>query len=859
MKNIFFWGFFLVLINISTNLYSQKYTITGHITDASNGDPVPFASVSLKGINKGAVSTFEGNFKFSTDILTDSLFVSSMGYAIKYKALDKTALNQHLEIIIAPATNNIMEVVIRSGENPAFKILRGMQRNKKKNDRKQLSAFEYDAYTKIELDVDNIQEKMKKRKVMQQIQGAIDSFEKIKGEDGKAIIPVFISESASKFYYNESPQRKKEIIQKNSIKGVGVRKDGIVSQLIGGNLLANYNFYDNYVPFLGKDFASPVGENWKTNYKYYLADTIELDEHPCYIVEFDPKNPKDLVFTGKMYVDTATFALVQIDATIGSDANLNYIDKIKIQQTLEKTTEGAWLPAKTRFLIDIKELTQKSAGMLAKIYISNSNFVINQPKPLSFYDQSVETLEGANEPAGAEFWAKTRAEAWSAQDILASKLIDTIKNVPIVRTYIDIAEIVTSGYKRFSKFDIGPYISTFAYNNYEGLRIRLGARTNAGFSKHLTLKGYLGYGTKDNDWKYNAQADYLFSKKHYTIAGIRYTKELERMGLTPELIGENKLFYAFTRWGNKFAGAFDRRETEVYLKTEPSKSLIVKATLTTSDFDPRFPFQYRTDPDKGMASPLANSFTNSFVTLDLRYAQNENFIMDGNERISLGTKRIPVISFQYQHGLKGFMGGAFSYHKFSGKIHQSFRVGTLGRSEYTLSGGYIPSKLPAPLLFPHVGNEVPLYNKVAFNTMRFFEFVSDKYVSLNYNHNFEGIFFNRIPLIKKLKWRFVATSNLLFGKQRQENKDIMQAIERDANGEFVNDYFRKPKFLKSKGYIFQSLNPVIPYAEVGYGIDNIFKIFRIQALHRLSYLDHLGNNEKKPSRFFVKASVHFSF
>ncbi len=844
---------------LATSSIAQKYIVTGHIIDASNGDPVPFASISLKGINKGAVSTFEGNFKFSTDILTDSLFVSSMGYAIKYKALDKNASTQHLEISILPITNNMMEVVIRAGENPAFKILRGMQRNKKKNDRKQLTAFEYDAYTKIELDVDNIQEKMKKRKVMQQIQGAIDSFEKIKGEDGKAIIPVFISESVSKFYYNESPQRKKEIIQKTNIKGVGVRKDGIVSQLIGGNLLANYNFYENYVPFLGKDFASPIGENWKGNYKYFLADTTEIDEHPCYIVEFDPKNPKDLVFTGKMYVDTSTFALVQIDATIGSDANLNYIDKIKIQQTLEKTTEGAWLPAKTRFLIDIKELTQKSAGMLAKIYIANTNFVVNKPKPTSFYDQSVETLEGASETASSEFWAKNRAEAWSAQDILASKLIDTIKNVPIVRTYIDIAEIVTSGYKRYNKFDIGPYISSFAYNNYEGLRIRAGIRTNTGFSKYLTLKGYLGYGTKDNEWKYNAQADYLLSKKHFTKVGIRYTKELERMGLTPELIGENKLFYAFTRWGNKFSGAFDRKETELYIKTEPTKSLIVKATLTTSKFDPRFPFQFRSKPNMGSDSPLEKRFTNSFVTIDLRFAKNENFIMDGNERISLGTKRIPVISFQYQHGLKGFMGGQFTYDKFSAKLHQSFRVGTLGRSEYTLEGGYIPSKLPAPLLFPHLGNEMPLYNRVAFNTMRFFEFVSDQFVSLNYNHNFEGIFFNRIPLIKKLKWRFVATSNLLLGKQRQANKDVMANLDRDKYGNFVDPDFNNPRFIKNKGYIFKSLNPVMPYVEVGYGIDNIFKIFRVQALHRLSYLDHLGNDDKKPSSFFVKASVHFSF
>ena len=197
------------------------------------------------------------------------------------------------------------------------------------------------------------------------------------------------------------------------------------------------------------------------------------------------------------------------------------------------------------------------------------------------------------------------------------------------------------------------------------------------------------------------------------------------------------------------------------------------------------------------------------------------------------------------------MGSNFNYDKFTAKIYQSFRLGNLGRSDYTIQAGYIPSDLPAPLLFPHLGNQTFFYNRAAFNTMNFFEFVSDKYISLNYNHNFEGLLFNRIPVIRQLKWRLIASANVLFGSQRQENLNLMKEaipIINPRSGDIT-----RPR------YTFSSLDATKPYVEVGYGIDNIFKIFRIQAFHRLTYLDHQSPEGRLPKSFAVKASVHFSF
>ncbi|MDH4460460.1 MAG: DUF5686 family protein [Flectobacillus sp.] len=834
----------IALLAFVTYTVQAQYVVTGRVTDAKNGDPLPFATVGIKGLNVGTQTNFEGLFTLKAKVIGDSIFVSSVGYKTRVKLLDKTAKTQAIDFQLQGEAKSLDEVVVYSGENPAFKILRKVRENVEKNDRKRLNAYEYDSYSKMELDVDNISDKFKKRKVMKQIEGAIAKFEKLAGEDGKAVIPTFISETISKFYYRESPARKKEMILKNNVKGVGVKEGGFVSQLVGGNLFANYNFYDNFVPFVGKDIISPIGDNWKGTYKWYLADTVDVDGHFCYGLEFDPKNDKDLVFVGKAYIDTASYALVQIDATVGKEANINFIDKIKISQELEQTSDGAWLPSKVRFLVDLAEVSKGSAGMLLKMYISNKDFVVNKPKDLSFYDIPSETAEDSKE-TDPEFWVKARHEPMSGQDLLASKLIDTVRNVPIVKTYVEIAEIIASGYKRFGGLEVGPYLNAIALNKIEGLRLRAGFRTNAQFSKQWILKGWVGYGTKDETIKYSGEVDYILSRRHWTVAGIKHSYDLERIGLTPDVIGDNKIFYAFTRWGN-YSGAFYRTENEAFVTTEPTKGFSFKGALTTRTFNPvefDAPFRYK---DELGAVLRRSNFDNTFFTVEARFSKNETFIMDGNERITLGTKRVPVVTLTYQRGMKGLLGGDFNYNRFTAKVFQSLRLGNLGRSDYTLQAGYIPTDLPAPLLFPHLGNETFFYNRAAFNTMRYFEFVSDQYVSLSYNHNFEGLLFNRIPAIRQLKWRLIASANILFGSQRQSNKDLMIRLEEE-----------KGVPLK-KHYEFSSLDANTPYAEVGYGIDNIFKIFRIQAFHRLTYLDHKYEGDA-PKSFVIKASVHFSF
>ena len=222
----------------------------------------------------------------------------------------------------------------------------------------------------------------------------------------------------------------------------------------------------------------------------------------------------------------------------------------------------------------------------------------------------------------------------------------------------------------------------------------------------------------------------------------------------------------------------------------------------------------------------------------MRLAHNETFLMDGNERITLGTKRTPVVTLRYTRGLKGLAGGEFDYHLFAVRAYQTLRFGLLGRSNYTLSGGYTPSVVPAMLLFSHLGNPTVFYNRSSFNLMNFFEYVSDRYVALQWQHQFEGLLFNRLPLVKQWHWRLVAQANVLWGAQRAENLALTEQT-------FLPGFRNR--------YQFGTLDPTRPYVEVGYGIDNIFRVLRIQAFHRLTYRD------PGVPVFGIKGSVHFSF
>lgn len=834
-----------VLLTISSVLFflsfvaGQETIISGKVTDAGSGDPIPFANVIFKGTSIGATTDFDGNFKIKTNNPTDSVMASYIGYKSRTKVVKKREA-QVINFQLDEETTKLQEVVVKAGENPAFEILRKVVDSKSKNDKRNLAAFEYDTYSKMEIDADKISDKMRERKVMKKISQVLDSLDRIAGEDGKAILPLFISETISKNYYRDNPQLKTEVIVKSKVNGLGVEDGAMITHLVGSSL-QDYNFYMNWLNFSRKQLVSPIADGWRLYYDYDLSDSLMVDGYYCYRLDFFPRDAQALAFTGTMFITKEGYALKQIDATIGSSANINFIDKIRIQHTYEKIQDQAWLPVKSRVLISVGQLTANTTGMLAKFYMSHKNFVLNQPKPIKFYDQNIVLNEDAKLEEDDKVWDTLRHEPLTTTEKSVYHMIDTIQSIPIVKSYIDIVKVVLNGYYKTGKVFVGPYLGLFAINTLEGFRLQAGFKTNIKFSKKWVLGAQLAYGFGgidpqrfDQRLKYTAFAKYIFEKRRWTSLTFRARHEVGRLGLDEDYVSDFPLFLFASRWGNYRAG-FYYDEYRMTLERELFKGFTQRVALRYYNFDPAFTFGYVVDPNLNIVN---NNFQTSEIFLETRYARDQIYLQNDNDRIGLEQKKWPVFTFRYTHGFKGIAGSDFEYDKVRLNMTKRMKMGPLGNGYISITGEKVFGTLPFPLLSVHLGNESYIYAPVNFNLVGFGEFASDRYGSIQYRQNLEGFLSNKIPLLQRLKWRFLATANVLVGSMSDANfTNFAEVVQ--PSGKLPNVQAKR-------------LDPNKPYMELGYGIENIFKFLRVDFIHRLSYL-----SDDQTRNFGVFFSVQF--
>ena len=585
---------------------------------------------------------------------------------------------------------------------------------------------------------------------------------------------------------------------------------------------------------LDKEFVSPIADGWKLYYDYDLEDSLYVDGVYCYRLKIIPRRAQDLVFSGYIWIAKENYALRQVDLSVGKSANLNFIDKVKIQQELQPTSTGAYLPVKTRLLVKIVSVGKKRPGMLAKIYSSSRNIQVNQPQPLKFYAETVELTDEALKQNDA-FWNEQRHDSLTATEQHVYAMIDSVREIPAVKTYVEIVNIIINGYKTIGKVDLGPYPYTYAFNDVEGHRFQLGFKTNPEFSRRVEFSGFGAYGTRDGRFKYRASAKVILSRRKWTEIGITDQEDLQQVGLEAERIGDNALFQASNRFG-ELKRPYRQHETAMWGQRELFKGFTERITLRQRNFDPLFPFSYVSESNEN-GLVLRSNYSTSEIIFDTRFANNEVFLQSENSRISLGNKGWPVFNLRVLLGIKGALGSDVAYQRLEANVKQEIPMGIFGTGRYTFEAGRIFSTVPYPLLEVHLGNETPFYTRNAFSLMNYFEFASDTYASLQYNQHLEGFGLNSIPFVSKLKMRMVLTGNLLYGHLSDANLAMLPPQDKHGNALEPFNQFTKGT----------------PYAEMGYGFENIFKFLRVQAFHRLTYRDNPDANN-----FGVKIAAQFS-
>lgn len=815
---------FLLFFLVSFQSYAQ-FVIQGKVTDSETGDPIPFASVLLKGTTTGISTDFEGNYMLESRILTDSITAMYLGYLPVVKPLQNIP-SQTINFQLKPSDFELEAFVFEAGENPAFEIIRQAVARKKDFDKRNISAYQTKNYTKIEIDIDHISDDFSKRKTVQKVTAVLDSIKQLTNDEGEKILPVFFSETLSKFYFRNNPELKKEIVEKSRVTGVGIT-DGSTTSQITGSAFQEYNFYKNWLTIVEKDFVSPIADGWKAFYDYDLLDSVLVGQDSCYKLQVYPRRDQDLAFSGTIWINKDTYALKQVDLTIPKEANLNFIERIKIQQELVPTEAGPLIPSKTRVQIKIDQLTQNSAGLLAKFYTSADSIKVGDPQPKSFFNQAV-SLESDYNTGSDEFWRLNRQDPLSEEELAVLQMVDTLKRIPIVRFFSEGMKFLGTGYLNIGKVDVGPWPGFFNYNDVEGIRLGMGGRTSLQFSDKWQIKAYGAYGFKDKEWKYSGGLTRILDRFNWTTISIRAEKEIDQVGLEVESLEGNSIFLAASRFGTLRRPFFNAKQ-QVEFQREFFKGFLLFSNLTLRQFEPLYDFYYL---EKG-TNEYKSAFKTTEAKIGLRYGRDEIIIINDNERSSFGPSKWPIIQATYSKGMN-WLNGDINYSKLAFYMYQKLNMGMLGVSRYELNAGKILGEVPYPILENHLGNETLFYTSAAFNTMDFNEFASDQYASLNYRHSFEGFLLNKIPLIKKLKWRAVGNANVLFGSVDEKNLSNSPTI--DPAGNPLDTFGR--------------LDPKVPFVELGYGVENIFKFFRVDFFHRMTYLDNPG---VKP--FHVKVSA----
>ena len=806
------------LILLGSSLLAQKTIVKGKVTDKETKETLPFVNILFQDSKTGTTTDINGEYYLETYYPTDTLLASFVGYKTEAKKV-KQDVNQVIDFELETGNIQLKTVEIKYKGNPAHPILDRVKRNKKTNNREKYDYYKYEVYNKVEFDINNITDDFRERKMFKKFQFIFDYVDTI---GDKAYLPMFMTESLSDFYYRRAPKSEKEYIKAYQVSGTSNQS---ITQFLG-DMYQRVNVYENYISVFDKSFISPIADFGKTFYRYYLIDSVYLDGKYCYQIDFIPRQKQEPVFKGTMWINDTTYAVKRIEATINENANINFINGFEVKQDYKMVDNRYWMLEKDELVVDF-EIGDKIIGLYGRKSTSYKNFEIDIPQENRFYEgiDNVTVLKGANKKDD-NFWEVARHDTLTENQKNIYIMVDSVKKVPAFKTFIDIIQLIVTGYKTVGNFEFGPYFKAYSFNQVEGHRFRFGGRTSNEFSTRIMLNGYFAYGIKDQRFKYNGGFLYKLSEENRQWIEFQYKRDLEQLGQSQNAFAEDNILSSFFRRNpnNKLT---DVESFNFSYKKEWITGFSNTLFLKRRRMKPLGSLEYRRfDPEIGVFDDLA--LNTSEISLYTRFAYKEKYVEGEFDRISLGSK-YPILELQLGFGLKDIWGGDYDYQKFEIAVSDDIKAGIFGYSDFRLTAGKYFGTLPYTILEIHNGNETFFLDDRAFNLMNFFEFVSDEYATLMLTHHFDGLFLNKMPFMRKLKWREVASFRMVAGS--------------------LNNKHRRELIIPQNTF---SLD--VPYMEMGIGIENIFKLLRVDALWRLNYLDHDNIN-----KFGIAATFEFSF
>ena len=806
MKRIFL--FLILIVFIQAPLLAQYKVIKGKVMDGNSEEPLGFCTVFLQGTSVGTSADVDGNFKIEYNVKADTIVFTSIGYQklkIALKHVDEEIINVSME---RKATTS-KTVTVHLGQDPAVTMFKRIQLHKDRNDKNKLHSYQYEVYNKLELDIDKISEKMRNNKLLKPFAFVYKFMDSTSEE--KPFLPMYLTESMSDYFYRKSPKAHKEIIKASKMAG-GTSES--LSQFLG-TMYQDINLYDNRVLLMGVYFISPIANGGLFYYNYKITDTAMIDNRKCFKLSFQPKRKGENTFIGDLWVNDTSWAIKQISMTIAEGANINFIKRISVFQNYIPVNDSTWMMNKDKFIVNFVSTGKERPSVIGRKTTQYRNIKIDVPTiDTAFADhQDLVMLAGAA-TKGADFWATNRFDSLSKNERNIYKMVDTIQQIPAFRHYQQLFTTASTGYYTKGYVSIGPYYNFFAKNYVEGTRIGFGIGNSELISKKMWVNAQFAYGFKDERFKYDVTAWYVFKKLPRQELKVRYINDVVTYNLTEDQLGENNLFSSLVRRVPYPSRLVGNEASIISYNKEWKLGLGEKITISQNSIHPFFNNYYSdaTNPINYVTNP---NFIFTEISLRTRFAYREKFIAGSFLRSSIGSD-YPIASLELKQGIKGILGSQFSYNRVRLQVDGSKGTGTIGSFYYSIAAEKVFGNLPMVMLAVMPGNDTYYYNKYSYNNAARYEFVTDQYVSASLYEYFGGFPLNYIPLIKKLKWRTFVGGKGFWGNMTERNKTI--------NGYNSNSrYFNIPN--------------KEPYMELSTGIENIFKVFRLDFIWRLNYLD----------------------
>ena len=833
----------------TVNVKSQLYTESALETIVTKKDTVSSDSTMSRMMKADSLLHDTSLHLIDTSVHIVDSSITKIDSTIQHidSSLNKTAVvppDENLLVVLMQPNSSLLKSVTvkskrtkyRNKDNPAVELIRKVIDNKPKNKIEANQYAQYEKYEKMQISIDNLSSKVRDSKLTKKYHFLFENADTTT-IPGKALLPVYLEEKISHDYFRASPQKSKSIVvaHKRVDFGEFVDMHGVSNYL--NRLYAEVNIYDNNIPLFTNLFLSPIADMAPTFYMFFISDTVVEDGQKFVRLTFRPRNPNDFLFRGTLYVTLdGNYAVQKFTMFTSKNINLNFVRELRIAQDFIKQDNGRYLLSKSTVIGDLG-VFKKGTGVFGQRTVSYKDFAFNQPIADSIFKGPPIVEKDPTSIGQDSFWITHRHDTLSKAESKVYANIDSLKNMPSFRRLMDWATLLLAGYKQAGPFEIGPASTFYSFNPVEGFRLRFGGRTTPKFSNRMYFEGYAAYGFNDQKWKYFGSATYSINNKSvygFPLNYIRasYQHETKIPGQELQFVQEDNFLLSFKRGNN------DKWLYNDYFKLDYVYEF---GNHFSYDFGYKYWKQY---PAGSLTYIQQNNdtirnITTSELAVQLRWAPNEQFYQGKLYRIPIFNK-YPVFTLRYIAGIKGLLGGEYNYQNLTLNIFKRFYLSQFGYTDVTAEGGYLFGKVPWPLAdLPHA-NQTYGYQLNSYNLMNFLEFVTDHYVSLDVDHYFNGFIFNKIPLLKKLKWREVIEGKLLYGGIRSENNP------------FAAGTVDQLKFPDGISPSFPLGNQ--PYIEAGFGVANIFKLVRVDFIKRFTYL----NNPYIPL-YGVRFRVKFDF